>query len=346
MKEIERETGIKFTRAGSYFLVSHNLTLGVPHASQILGLHAEGILEKLGSVRPEVLATFTKPSEELIAKHGPVNAVSLLLAKLSGADALQDKSLFGIAGFRTIQLKPAVGGFLRNVSTVADMLSNAGLPFSGIKNIKLCKDGSAIADIAAHFVSNLSTLQQKMQAGLIRIENAQEIMELPDLVEYSTEARRSFGSSRGSNDRRRDSDDRRGSFGDRRRDDDRRGSFGGERRNSFGGDRRNSFSDRRDSYGGSFGGGRSSFAERRNSFGGERRNSFSDRQDSHGSSSRESSYSRDSSRELPSVPTSMGSKEVGEYLDKLYVLLLLLFLICVVLPNRQNAETCCRINKI
>jgi hypothetical protein len=299
----------------------------VPHASQILGLHAEGILEKLGSVRPEVLATFSKPSEELIAKHGPVNAVSLLLAKLSGADALQDKSLFGIAGYRTIQLKPAVGGFLRNVSTVADMLSNAGLPFSGIKNIKLCKDGSAIADISAHFVSNLSTMQQKMQAGLIRIEKAQEIMELPDLVEYSTDARRSFGSSRGSNDRRRDSDDRRGSFGDRRRDDDRRGSFGGERRNSF--------SDRRDSYGGSFGGGRSSFGgERRNSFdrdrddrrgssfGSDRRSSFSDRRDSQGSSSREFSRDspRDSPREIPSVPSSMGSKEVGDYLDKLYVL--------------------------
>jgi len=173
LKQIEREVGIQMK------------PIGAPQVSDILKASEGKVKSALEAVTPETIAHFTELSKKIIEEKGAVSALAAALAKLSGySEHLATRSLvLGLPGFKTIRLYPKYDlNFAKATRLFADFSFMA-------KGVKLCQDGSAIADIpsadAKKMIESNAALESSKNPSIVKFEI---VNQLPDLIPDTSSA--------------------------------------------------------------------------------------------------------------------------------------------------------------
>uniref|UniRef100_A0A670IXD7 RNA helicase n=1 Tax=Podarcis muralis TaxID=64176 RepID=A0A670IXD7_PODMU len=97
LRQVEQKAGITFKR------------VGVPTATDIIKASSKDALRSLDSVPPSAIDHFRQAAERLIEEKGAVEALAAALAHISGATAIEQRSLLNSdAGFVTMTLQCSV----------------------------------------------------------------------------------------------------------------------------------------------------------------------------------------------------------------------------------------------
>ncbi|XP_004701442.1 nucleolar RNA helicase 2 [Echinops telfairi] len=95
--QVEQKAGIKFKR------------IGVPSATEIIKASSKDAIRYLDSVPPTAISHFKQSAEKLIEEKGAVEALAAALAHISGATAVDQRSMLNSdAGFVTMILKCSI----------------------------------------------------------------------------------------------------------------------------------------------------------------------------------------------------------------------------------------------
>ncbi|XP_007938866.1 nucleolar RNA helicase 2 [Orycteropus afer afer] len=97
LAQVEQKAGIKFKR------------IGVPSATEIIKASSKDAIRFLDSVPPTAVSHFKQSAEKLIEEKGAVEALAAALAHISGATAVDQRSLISLdVGFVTMILKCSI----------------------------------------------------------------------------------------------------------------------------------------------------------------------------------------------------------------------------------------------
>ncbi|XP_051009100.1 nucleolar RNA helicase 2 [Acomys russatus] len=97
LAQVEQKAGIKFKR------------IGVPSATEIIKASSKDAIRLLDSVPPTAISHFKQSAEKLIEEKGAVEALAAALAHISGATAVDQRSLINSqAGFVTMILRCSI----------------------------------------------------------------------------------------------------------------------------------------------------------------------------------------------------------------------------------------------
>ncbi|KAM6184833.1 nucleolar RNA helicase 2 [Rhynchocyon petersi] len=97
LAQVEQKAGIKFKR------------IGVPSATEIIKASSKDAIRYLDSVPPTAINHFKQSAEKLIEEKGAVEALAAALAHISGATAVDQRSLISLdVGFVTMVLKCSI----------------------------------------------------------------------------------------------------------------------------------------------------------------------------------------------------------------------------------------------
>ncbi|XP_006889064.1 PREDICTED: nucleolar RNA helicase 2 [Elephantulus edwardii] len=97
LAQVEQKAGIKFKR------------IGVPSATEIIKASSKDAIRYLDSVPPTAISHFKQSAEKLIEEKGAVEALAAALAHISGATAVDQRSLISLdVGFVTMVLKCSI----------------------------------------------------------------------------------------------------------------------------------------------------------------------------------------------------------------------------------------------
>ncbi|XP_006835901.1 PREDICTED: nucleolar RNA helicase 2 [Chrysochloris asiatica] len=97
LAQVEQKAGIKFKR------------IGVPSATEIIKASSKDAIRYLDSVPPTAISHFKQSAEKLIEEKGAVEALAAALAHISGATAVDQRSMINLdVGFVTMILKCSI----------------------------------------------------------------------------------------------------------------------------------------------------------------------------------------------------------------------------------------------
>jgi len=261
LKQIEREVGIQMK------------PIGAPQVSDILKASEGKVQSALDAITPETVAHFTELAKKIIDQKGAVSALAAALAKLSGySEHLATRSLvLGLPGFQTVRLFPKYDlNFAKATRLFSDFSFMA-------KGVKLCTDGSAIADIptadAKKMIESNAALETSKNPSIVKFEIATQLPELIPDTSSAYDLRGRDTGPRGYAGRRE--------YGDR----DRYKSKSGYGESRSYGDRDRKYGDRDRSYGDrdrSYGGSRSSYGDRDRGYGGDKNRDYKPKNSGYG----------------------------------------------------------------
>uniref|UniRef100_A0A8D0L3Q5 RNA helicase n=1 Tax=Sphenodon punctatus TaxID=8508 RepID=A0A8D0L3Q5_SPHPU len=175
LRQVEQKAGISFKR------------IGVPTASDIIQASSEDAIRFLDSVPPSAIDSFIPTAQRLVEEKGAVEALAAALAHISGATAIEQRSLLDSSvGYTTMILQTSVE--MRHISYAWQGLKEQlGENIDKkVRRIRFLKGRMGVCfDIPA---SDLSKIQKRWQnTGSWHLSVATE---LPDLEERPHETGR------------------------------------------------------------------------------------------------------------------------------------------------------------
>lgn len=182
IKQLEKNTGIKFQR------------IGTPQLEQLVEVGGQEAARSIDEVHGDMVQLFTQKAKDLIESSSAEEALAAALAVISGySQPQQQRSLMSsLVGHTTVQINSDKKIF--SPSYVMNMLSRyiQANKMSQIRDIRLCAVG-AVVDMPTELAENLVENQDSYDLFGISFEYCKELPELEEREERNERGRGGFG---------------------------------------------------------------------------------------------------------------------------------------------------------